>query len=325
MTRYYETTAKSDVSRESDFIYRNRSASVWRTGLYYLVGIIAIVFVYLLRRNIGGDVTFLAAVVLILGGLTVHSMVTVQKHLDLVTSIEFQNALFSSAFREGKLFSMIVSQDDQMYYADGGFYQNFPELAKSRGQVLDAMVQKSQHPEDNLSRITNALVNRTQQDLTLLLEIEEKQQACRVTIIPLPRPSGYFFVSAALTDKDDHELLPQSMSREETENILTALFAHVSDIAYMLDMNGRIIHCTQSFAEALRYTSPCDIRGQYLVSLLPEHQDSLPAAFALKELNHTLLVFRCNNGAMREAHVSHICVKDRHQSPYLTLGNLALS
>ena len=199
MTRYYELNVDPKFTAEADFVYRKRDSHIASTIGWFTLGAVVLLLIHIYAPSIGGtwiSGILMAAVICALGAYTV---VIVQRHLDLVTSIEFQNALFSSAFTEGSVFAMIVSEDDNMYYADPSFYRLFAHLAKSRSQILDRIVQQSHNPQYNLDKLNHAMLERVYETMDIMLEIDGEMRAAIMTIIPISRPSGYFFISAKYT------------------------------------------------------------------------------------------------------------------------------
>lgn len=268
MVRYYEKGNISAAKKQSDFIFRRRHGNIVRSMLLYGFGLIAIFIVAYFKETIGGDTPFLTIIALIITALTLNSVITLQKHLDLVTSIEFQNALFSSAFREGKLFSLIVSQDDQMYYADSGFYRLFPDLVKNSAQVLDAIVSDSHTSKANLAMLNTALITKEQATFDVNITNEGQRMKARMSIIPLPRPSGYFFVSARLF-AEMRENVNGGISRsEEAKSILSVLCEQVSDLAYVVDSESNIMCATQPFVEYVGYNHISQLEGKKITDFL---------------------------------------------------------
>jgi PAS domain-containing protein len=320
MSRYYEAAKYTTARKESDFIYRKRHGGIWRTAGSYALGVAILVFAYTLRAQLGGDLAFLILILIVLSVLTLSSVITVQKHLDLVTSIEFQNALFSSAFREGKLFSLIVSQDDQLYYADPGFYKLFPELVKSSHQVLDSIVKDSATPHANLEKLNQALISKEQQVFDVSINKDGTRVKARMSLIPLPRPAGYFFVSARLFTESRKGAAIVQTRGEEAQSILNALCEQVSDMAYVLDAKGTIICCTQAFVSMLGFKAMRDLEGRLFGDLvLTEH-----ASYALKECQSQQVQFHVGQGKSVEAVITHSQIRGSQDSGAFTLGKASL-
>jgi PAS domain S-box-containing protein len=320
MSRYYEALRNENIKSGMDFIHRKRHGSIWRTTFSYLLGLCIILIGYYFKGGLGGDTALLILTLVVLGMLTVQSIVTVQKNLDLVTSIEFQNALFSSAFREGKLFSMIVSQDDQLYYADPGFYQLFPELVKSSQQVLDAIVKDSGTPQENIDKLNHALIAKNQEVFDVFLSKNGVRSRARMSIIPLPRPSGYFFVSARLFTEVRNAVVTEPSKEEEAHAILNALCEQVSDSAYVIDENGLFVCGTQPFLRLLGFHSIKDLQGRAFLEMVTNHGEE---SHKLKEYREKLVSFLTKEGKVTEVRITHTQI-DRQKGVPFTLGKVII-
>lgn len=315
MPRYYEVNVDPKFKAENDFVHRKRHGSLWRTGILYVIGMIFIIFSSLYREHIGGDISFLLFTTIVIGMLTFHSIITVQKHLDLVLSIEFQNALFSSAFKEGKIFSMIVSQDDQLFYADPEFYRLYPHLVKQNTQILDAIAQTSDTPQENLEALNLSLINKTRETLDIYVNIDDKYTKARLTIIPLARPDGYFFVSARIYHENrkahHHEAEKYAQpnvhnERADAETILDALTQHMSVPAYILSDDGLLQYVTHPFAQMLEYNSVDELRHTTISELLGEGQHlSVNHLFHTNEPVDESVFFVTQSGIRKYVTLSH--------------------
>lgn len=324
MTRYYEALRlPNQAPKQTDFIHRKRHGGIVRTFVTYLIASAIIVALYIVKDSLGGNAMFLAVILVMLGVLTLTSAITMQRHLDLVTSIEFQNALFSSAFREGKLFSMIVSQDDQMYYADPSFYKLFPDLAKSGSQVLDAIVQDSAMPQANLDKLNKSLISKEPDVFDVFVTKDNNRVKARMSITPLARPAGYFFVSARLfAEVRDSSQSVKITQGEEAQMILGALCEQVSDMAYVLNGNGEIICCTQAFADFIGVKHITDMAGRAFVDLLVHTNAEEKNHYTIEEDPSHPVAFRTRNGDTKRVMVSHAHIHNGDEAIAFTLGKI---
>jgi hypothetical protein len=324
MVRYYEASNIAMAKKQSDFIFRRRHGSIIRTFIGYGVGLLIIGITAYLKEFIGGDFSFFVIIALILSGLTINSVITLQKHLDLVTSIEFQNALFSSAFRDGKLFSLIVSQDDQMYYADAGFYKLFPDLVKNSAQVLDAIVGDSAAPQANLQRLNHILIAKEQATFDVNVMKDDQRVKARMSITPLPRPSGYFFVSARLF-AEARDGNGSTISRaEEAQSILSALCEQVSDLAYVLGSEREIICCTQPFAEWMGYTTMSQLEGKNIGEFMRGMSEEEWKNDIAHESQEYHVTFQKANASQQAVKISHVHIHNGQDNVAFTVGKVVV-
>jgi hypothetical protein len=326
MIRYYEVDVDEKFKAESDFVYRRRNGTLWQTGLYYVIGIALVIALFMMdvHTRIGG-IAAVITIVFIMGLLTVHSIISMQKHLDLVTSIEFQNALFSSAFREGKLFSLLISKEDQLYYADPRFYKLFPELMKNNSQVLDQLIGSDDASGEKIAALTHALQQREHITLDVQLSIDQESTLVRISVLPLPRPSGYFFVSARrYYISRQEETVPVSISAEEAEQLLGDLFTNKEEIAYLLDDKSDIIGCTQGLVSLLKAPSKHAVLHTNMTTYLEQSVQDKSEHFAKAAFHHEPLTLKNMRGDVITAHISHFYIYNHDNSPKLTLGKIML-
>jgi hypothetical protein len=322
MTRYYEVTVDEKFKAESDFVHRKRNGTLWQTIIYYLVAICIIIALFSTKTHQNNDGILAAvSIIAIIGLLSAYSLVALQKHLDLVTAIEFQNALFASAFREGKLFSLIISKEDQLYYADAKFYKLFPNLASNSNMVLDSIIAGSNNSNNNLEKLNNALLMRESCSLDIEINIENELETVRMSIIPLPRPSGYFFVSARLFKINRNESIKEiNVSSHEAQQILGDLFNDDNEIAYILNNDGKIIAYTKGLANLLKLSDQNNIIGTDITELI-SHEDYSNEQFAKASFNHQQIKLKSSDIVVR---LSHFYIHNHDNSPKITLGKILL-
>ncbi len=312
MVRYYEVNVDPAFKAETDFVFRNRSNSLWKTAILYVVGTLFVVLAAIFRKHIGGEIPFMLLMTVVIGLLTLHCIITVQRHLDLVLSIEFQNALFSSAFKEGNIFSMIVSQDDQLFYADPGFYELFPELSKQNSQILDAIVKQSEDPQQNLEILNNALISKQREAVNVFVSMGNEQMKARMSIVPLNRPKGYFFVSARLFHENRavkdaaHVQAPEKSAQPEhnMDALLDVLNEHIADPAYILDAQGELVTMTHPFIAALGYENSKELQHLPVTDILFNYAERDATIVASQRFEEHKVNFRKKSGSLKQAHIT---------------------
>lgn len=300
MTRYYEMNMNVARQNSTDFVHRKRYSGLWQSILFYIIGAIAIIIASFYRDIIGGDIPFIMLTMLVIGLLTFHSLLTVQRHLDLVLSIEFQNALFSSAFKDGKIFSIIVSQDDQLFYADPGFNELYPKVSKQNSQILDSIVQRSDTPQENLDALNHALIQKDRASMDIYINLEGEKSKARLTITPLTRPNGYFFVSARLYQ--EHRSEPAQTHQNSEAVLLYTLSQHMSDAVYILNKDKNIVHATHPLISALGYDKAQDIHNIPITNLLFNYKAKEDSDDVMQQpLQDATVSFRKKTGAIMQA------------------------
>jgi hypothetical protein len=320
MTRYYETNIDPRFKAESDFVYRKRHGTLLKSIGYFSAGIGALFLLYFVKDGIGGDVPFLLGALLILIMLAVNFVVSVQRNLDLVTAIEFQNALFSSAFREGKLFSLIIGQDDEMYYADAGFYKLFPDLAKQKSRILDDIARYSENPQLNIKKITDALLSRKSEYIDITIPYDVGHIKARLIIMPLPRPSGYFFVSAR--KYEEHRTDIDVSSAYHTPAIATYLLKHLDDLAYIINSDGVILAATEQLAIMLEYPNAEALYHLPLMEILFNPSEKEIGNFITVSHEDTHANIRKKSGKIQKVRLMHIPIDEGTLHTPLLLGKI---
>lgn len=302
------------VSRE--YKWRN----LMQVTLFYLLGLVAIVGFYYAQDRIGVDIPFIVVVVVIFLGLSTYSIVIIRGHLDLMSSVERQNTMFSSALAEGKLFSMIVSAQEQMYYADSGFYELCPELAKRHIQVLDHLVKDSDDPLESKARLERALTKRVQEAFNIYISTYDGRIKARMTISPLQDAEGYFFVTA-------RKFVERRMTGEgglspdeAVNNVLDVVLEAVEKPAYALDSTGNVRACNKAFAQMLGVGDANTLKQTYILGLVVDANQASGEQFASSAFDQTELSFRTRDKAIKKAYIVHHVLYGKNDFPWLTVG-----
>ena len=308
MTRYYELNIDAARKAEADFVHRKRNGGLWMSLTLYCVGAFFIIIASLYRNVLGGDIPFILLTLLVIGVLTFHSIITVQKHLDLVLSIEFQNALFSSAFKQGNLFSLIVSHDDQLFYADQGFGELFPTLLKRKVQILDSIVGNSEHPAENLHRLNDTLLYHGTESFNVYIDMNGQKVKARLKVSPISRPKGYFFVTGRLYHEErtaqSHFIVPDSDEiPKEAYQKPNLLEAYTETCAYALNQYGIITEVTEKFAQFMGYRKQ-EMENIMLSSLLHYHDSEFISTVGITSFEQKAIDFRGKDGDLRACNVS---------------------
>ena len=314
MTRYYELNIDAARKAETDFVHRKRNGGLWLSVFLYCIGAVFIIIASLYRDIIGGDIPFILMTLLVIGILTFHSIITVQKHLDLVLSIEFQNALFSSAFKQGNLFSLIVSHDDQLFYADQGFGELFPDLLKRKVQILDSIVANSEQPDENLHRLNDTLLHYGTDSFNVYIDMNGEKVKARLKVSPISRPKGYFFVTGRLYHEDrvsHSHFMPESGDRVQ-ENVMQkhSLLESFTEIsAYAMNQYGIVTEVTEPFARHMGYQL-IELENVMLSSLLHYPDTEFISTIGTREFEKKPVNMRTKDGELRRSYISQHAVSE---------------
>ena len=79
---------------QTDFVRRSRHGRLRNTAMMFIGGILAAMWVAFNPEILGGRVVFVGAFVACLAVPLLYTLYAMQRNLDLVMGVEFQNALF---------------------------------------------------------------------------------------------------------------------------------------------------------------------------------------------------------------------------------------
>lgn len=178
----------------ADFVKRSRHGSVKTIAVAYLC-LMGLVVISILAREHFPSITALIIVVCVLmGAMLAHAVYTLQRNFDLITEIEFQNALFSSSIAKHADFCLIVHSDGHFAYADRGFARVFPGFT-IRERSLQNLLEASGVARSDAERLYDAIkCRRRDWFMFTLTDAEGKTRQMILNLYPLPRPDGYFLI-----------------------------------------------------------------------------------------------------------------------------------
>lgn len=324
MKRHDEMKVTSEMVNSVDFIRRNRSRSLWRAVGFYLICLALVAVVYILQSGSDSTVSPFLLLIVSMSFVTVYSLMSMQRNLDLVTSIEFQNAIFSSAFKHDKVFSLVINSEDQMYYADADFCRMFPSLAKRSAQVVETLLRDSADKQEALARLSRVFEEGEYAHFDTHVMAEDKQLWVRITIYPLMRPRGYFFVSAReyTGSRHDPSAPPQIVRPEDVENVLSAMISNESDCVYVIDMNGKILQSSKALSHVLGYSSPSDLIGVEVTDLLYNTESYSDNEYAAQPFDHDKIAMKRKAGILQPVKVTHTLVTNSVGHPWMVIGKV---
>ncbi len=206
MTRYYD--GELDVPLGQDFVRRKRHGRFSYMLVFFALGVWSATWIAVNPFLIESSFWLGSLIMLVLSIPAGYIMFNMQKNLDLVLGIEFQNALFSSVMREQADFTVIVNHLGAVEYSDAGFEKLFPNML--RNNVMEAMISLGALSRSDTERLYSALLHNHKEHFTFPVPNEAGEaQRMRVYITPLNRPKGFFLWQGRKYVEDRGETVSQ--------------------------------------------------------------------------------------------------------------------
>lgn len=232
-----------DPTLYSDFVKRTRHGNVKKIGTVYFC-VLALVFaVTLLRENFPSEIAFLATNLMLVSGIALHAIYILQRNIDLVTEVEFQNALFTSSIAKHSDFCLIVRKDGYFAYADQGFAKTFPGFT-IRERSLNNLMDAAGAARSDAERLYDAIkCSRRDWFMFTLTDTTGKTRQMILNLFPLTRPNGYFLIqgremierrTAGRNEKNTHSIAGP------TFRYMLYLFNEMPMGAYALSPSGHV-------------------------------------------------------------------------------------
>lgn len=238
----------------SDFIRRKRHG---RFAVYITAYAVALAVVLLLAffHDFFGAAFVLTAVILIFGSLTLCSLLGMQRLLDLVLSVEFQNAIFSSAITRKFDFTMIIDNEGSITYYDQGFRTYFSEIPSSGGQAISQLLSRAGILGDKEREITTAIFSGNSGDFLIDVPLdEERTKRFHVSFAPVIRPVG-FYVLQGRAHVERSETDKNTYNNEVMHMMQSALLHSLHEGAYIADYHGQMLYINPALAQWLGYSN----------------------------------------------------------------------
>ena len=240
-----------------DFVPRERQGHIRRLGLGFIGVALALFFLgYMPSLSHYALYAPLLGIVL-LAILCLYVVYHTQIHLDLATSTEFQNMLYSQALSVGSAFTLIVRRDGSIVHASDGLKDIFPDFNYSSSQALAGVFEQGTVRTMDRDRIMNAIYSGGSERLVFpVIGKYTQKKDYIITVEPLPRPSGFCLVRGReyLGQRAGLQVLPDTLRSTSIDKI-DHLLATTSIGHYITDQYGRIEYVNPTFEHLLGYRS----------------------------------------------------------------------
>jgi PAS domain-containing protein len=220
VSRFEDSHAKQ--ARGSDFVRRNRYGSMRNAVLFFSVGIAVALTLMFYPNLIAYRPLFIGLFVAVLSVPLGYTLYAMQRNLDIVMGIEFQNALFSSALYDENSFHVILNQEGTVVFNDSELVKFFPNI--SQGNLIKSLITIAGLTREESDRIYKALDNYQRDSFSFSLRQDDGSiMAIHVTLKPLNRPRGYFLIQGRMhvAKRVDREA-PASVSLLKIHDEVTA-------------------------------------------------------------------------------------------------------
>lgn len=286
----------------SDFVRRKRHGQFLHYVIAYIVGIMVVLLAAFFHETLGGPF-ILTLTILIFGGLTLVSLLSMQRLLDLVLSVEFQNAIFSSTITRKFDFTMIIDHEGAIAYYDQGFRTYFPEIPAA-GRSIDQLLHKAGIIGEKEREILNAIYSGSTGDFLMDVTLDENySKRFHITFAPVIRPVGFYVIQGrGYVDRKEATENAPGIDSDLLPLMQGALLHSMSEGAYAADARGLLIYANASFSEWLGY-SDMDLAARDIsLSDLLYQPDGAKLEGPVGNYDGEVLLRRAN-GSLLRAHI----------------------
>lgn len=131
-----------------------------------------------------------------MGGVFLIISHNMEKLKKVKQSLEFMNALFSSALGRGHKFCCIVKNTGDVVFFNRAFQAVFPAYISQTDRKISALMQIYNVPDTQRDHISNLMSSNTEGTLTAVFReaTATSELSMTISIEPIDRPTGFFLV-----------------------------------------------------------------------------------------------------------------------------------
>jgi PAS domain-containing protein len=296
MFRYSDLSAISPSS--ADFVRRKRHGSVLVAFLIYFSLLLVLVGYGFYKNYHNKDVILIILLTVGISTLILHALYSIQKSLDMIMAVEFQNALFTSALNLRMDFTIIMQRNGSIVYVDRGFRDMFPEIRAIDDKVLDYLVTNMRLDDRAKDKFFLALRNYDFEQLVAeVYRGDGELDRYMLYMSPIPRPQGYFMIQARkyveVRNAANVNMAPLTF---DAADIVHPLLDAMPGGAYMLTEQGEVLDCNDALLEMLGYENFDDLFAQSpKLESLTKQSNFLIKAWQPQSFNGRIEL-KCKNG-----------------------------
>lgn len=311
------------LAAQEDFIKRRRHGNVKAIGFVYLLILSAIFLCVMFREKFPGEVAFLAVLLSLVSAMAMHAIYTLHRNIELITEVEFQNALFSSSISKHSDFCIIVRSDGNFAYTDTGFSKVFPGFT-IRDRALFTLMEVSGVARSDADRLYDAIdCKRRDWFMFTLTDTSGNVRQMILNLYPLPRPHGFFLIQGReVIERRGKERAAKSGKAiaGPTFRYMLYLFNEMPMGAYVLSPSGHVRVANRVLEHALGYNeNEIMDREMTLADLIYRADGEEQPDFSFKEYIGPVKFAR-KNGSLLKARLEQHVVKDEEGAMLAVIG-----
>ncbi len=324
----YAQSEYTDMLNSTDFVRRIRHGNIRGIGIVYLIILGLIVACMVSRNFFPSETLFLVTVLALAAMVALHAIYSLQRNIDLITEVEFQNALFSSSLAKHSEFCLIVRKDGHFAYADKGFAAAFPGFT-IRDRSLQSLLETAGAARSDAERLYEAMAEKRRDwFMFTLTDTEGKTRQMILNLYPLNRPEGFFLIQGREV-VERRAGATSGAEPENTKNIgdstyryMLYLFNEMPMGAYVLSPSGHIRVANRVLEQWLGYETEEISRNELTFEdLLYEVDHAEAKQIDMQEYNGTVTLAR-KNGSLFKARLDQHVVKDAQDNIIAVIGML---
>ena len=148
--------------------------------------------------------------------MTFHAIYSLQKNIDLITEIEFQNALFSSAVKKHCDFTLIIKRNGSFAYTDDGLKEFFPGFSH-RQNGLQEFFEIAGVSKSDAERVDDAMEQRRNERILFPMTTANGEIFHMIlTIFPLSRPKDFYLLQGRrFVERDRNDIQMTQMGNAD--------------------------------------------------------------------------------------------------------------
>jgi len=319
MARYEESFGS--FADSGDFVRRKRHGNIVTIGLLYVFALVILILGHSHKSWFGGDTGFLTAVVVLFGVLSAYALYAIQRHIDMITEVEFQNALFSSAITKRHHFTLITRHDGSFAFVDEGFKKTFPEVARRSNRGLNELVDAIGLAKSDAEQLYQAMSNgKAEYFLFSLVNEKGATIPMHLSVVPLDRPKGFFLIHSREYITRRGEVHAQGKEGEIPEIYVRYMLDGLPFGVYVASSGGRLRITSRVLEAMLGYqVGEMAKKGMEVSELLYQVDGKDHSRFASHDF-HDEVMFAHKNGSLVRANLLQKVLFDDHDNIIATIG-----
>lgn len=248
--------------KNQDFVVRKSGVSSFTVFLLYTAGF-ASIYASLYKSGLTSEqILPLATSAIVIVILAIFTIIIIQRNRDATLATEFQNALFSSAASLRSRFNLIIKANGAITYYSPGYSTTYGEARRGGMSSIEPLLNSEGVTPEDAQKLRNAILHGQSANIICTVrDPHDKEQRLRLSVSPIPRPSGFFLISASDVERrqrdSDSENAASGSGRIDMFGVINRIFARVFDDTsegiYMTTPDGTIKYANRTLETALGY------------------------------------------------------------------------